>query len=64
MSNKKELPNDNYADDFEGSEESNFGLDTLPLNVVRDMYEVVKGQDTRFVRALKRQIQQRSESDK
>ena len=60
MINRNEISNDSYAYDSEGSEESNFGLDTLPLDVVEQMYEVVKGQETRFVRALRRQIDERN----
>lgn len=60
MSSKEELSNDSYAYEDGGNEESNFGLDTLPLDVVEQMYEVVKNEKTRFVRALERQIKERT----
>ena len=56
MINHNEIPNDNQGYEDGGDERSNFGLDTLPLEVVEQMYEVVKGQKTRFVRALERQL--------
>lgn len=61
MTSNKELPNDSYAYEDGGNEESNFGLNTLPLDVVKEMYEVVKHEKTRFVRALERQLRERTE---
>ena len=60
INRSNEISNDSYAYEDGGNEESNFGLDTLPLDVVEQMYEVVKHEQTRFVRALQRQIKERS----